>query len=110
MCEERERAVSNWLATHRGCETDSDCELSGDQYGGCVAEFVCSFALNANVDRAEFGREARQRISAYVDACYCAIADCGKVMGARCSPTTSLCEPTLAAPSKTPAGAASSSP
>jgi hypothetical protein len=51
MCDGRERAISDWLKQYRGCETDSDCELSENNYGGCVAEFLCGFALNVNVDR-----------------------------------------------------------
>jgi hypothetical protein len=51
MCDERERAISDWLSEYRSCETDSDCELRENNYGACVAEFLCGFALNVSVDR-----------------------------------------------------------
>jgi len=98
MCDDREKAISAWLANHRHCEADSDCELSENNYGACVAEFLCGFGLNVNVDPAAFAQEARQKISEYKDACGCAIADCGTLMGAYCSPTTKLCEGALAVP------------
>jgi heat shock protein HslJ len=98
MCDGRERAISDWLARYRGCETDSDCELSENEYGGCVAEFMCGFALNVNVDRQAFGREARQKISEYLESCSCARADCEEPNKTYCSPTTKLCEVAAVAP------------
>lgn len=90
-CRARERAISSWLQEFRGCDSDQQCRLEYEE-NGCVAEFLCGFAVRSDIDRTNFDLEVDRRKAEYVSDCGCAIADCGQVDEAYCDPATKLCK------------------